>query len=313
MKSSTTAPPGISRCSFPRPRSSTPRSVPPPHPGCPLPAPLGGPGLRGANHCARGGAPALPGGGRCGGGRLPGAAALLRAGGRRAPGCAGSGGRGGGECGGSAVPRDGGSRPGPRGWEEAAGPRGDGKRVPLGRAEPGLMLAQLLATVPAFWATFKGVCATTTAIHSPASGPFARLTGGGGGVPPVPPGSAGTPQLKGTGAPSPSLSSPDASPSLSGCSPGSAASPLANKACAAGAAGTSVRGPRKQGRNGGAWLCLVWFSIVNNLPGGGEDVGQTLCPRSFVRLVACEGSCGCARAAVPGGDGLPGLPGLCRR
>lgn len=162
----------------------------------------------------------------------------------------------------------------PRGWEEAAGPRGNGKRVPLGHAEPGLTPAQLLAAVPGFWATFKGVCATTPPIHSLASGPLPRLTGGGGGVPALPPGSAGTPQLKGTGLPPYPFRRQTLLPLCPGVPPGSAASPLANKASAPGAEGTSVRGPRKQGRNGGAWLCLVWFSIVNNLPGGGEDVGQ---------------------------------------
>lgn len=92
--------------------------------------------------------------------------------------------------------------------------------------------------------------------------------------PPLPPGSAGTPQLKETGlSPYPFLRQA-LLPLCPGALPGSAASPLANKASAPGAPGTSVRGPRKQGRNGGAWLCLVRSSIVNNLPGGGEDVGQ---------------------------------------
>lgn len=90
---------------------------------------------------------------------------------------------GGGECRGSSVPR-GGWRPlGPPGWKEAAGPRGDGERVPLGYAEPGLTLAAVFV----FWATFMGVCATITPIHSPASRPFACLTGEGGGVLPCRP------------------------------------------------------------------------------------------------------------------------------
>lgn len=49
----------------------------------------------------------------------------------------------------------------------------------------------------------------------------------------------------------------------------------------------------------------------------GKTWDEALCPRSFVRLVASEGSCGCARAAVPGGDGFPagmdGFPALSRR
>lgn len=68
---------------------------------------------------------------------------------------------------------------------------------------------------------------------------------------------------------------------------------------------SEVRGSK----GGAAGLGFAWFgfpsSIIYLVEGKTWD--KALCPRSFVRLVACKGSCGCARAAVPGGDGFPGL------
>lgn len=232
-----------------------------------------------------------------------------------APDRGGGPGRGGGGV--VALPGRGGSGLGggaPRGWGE--GPSREGRaRAGAGSAARGC---------PRFWGTFGGVCASTR----PTLPAPSRVSDGRGrrGLPtptpppsPLPPGSAETLQLKGTDGGTPaSPSAPAASPSLSGCFPPGAGGrcrvPAGEQSLCPcrrrGAAGASVparpwAGEAREERRGLAWLGFPSARIY--LMEGKRQDGA-LCPRFFVRLVAFKASCGCAKAAVPSGDGF--LPGL---